>query len=149
MLSYETRLIQMQITEKNTTFFIKMQIALQACCLLPVSPAARQPLQPQPRDSQVLTASCHRPSVSAEDTGTSRGDEVPQPGRSGGVQQPRGRWHKEPPQHRARSPARLPPCELRAVKGVSPPQPHFLRRWGDQVSQNCYFEVNNYCFHIS
>lgn len=39
--------------------------------------------------------------------------------------------------------------QLCVVKGVSLPQPHFLTRWGDQVSQNCYFEVNNYCFHIS
>lgn len=56
---------------------------------------------------------------------------------------------KEPLQHTARFPARMLPSELSVVKGVSLPQPHFLTSCGDQVSQNCYFEVNNYCFHIS
>lgn len=49
-LRYET-LIEMQITEKTTTFFIKMQIARQACCLLHSSLAAQQ-LPWKPRASQ-------------------------------------------------------------------------------------------------
>lgn len=56
---------------------------------------------------------------------------------------------KEPLWQTMHFPARLPPSQLCVVRGVSLLQPHFLTRCGDQMSQKCYFEVNNYWFCIS